>query len=472
MIFFYWSLNMTDRPHINYVTLYTAAVCNLKCEYCYICKNKGLEIIDSELAKCYEQKDYFFNMYKNYVGVEGLGELRTLHLMGGEPLLKAQRVIPAIETFVANCRNLDRILIYSNFAHDNVLEPIKLLNEMLGKYSDRRFEVEFQISIDGPADINDKQRGAGVTEKIIANLKELATNKFFVQPNLLITVHPKSTIDPKYIDAFLDKDYVINYYKFFEDNFYDIITSIRHPQIQLGALNIPIIATPWEATQEDGKKVAKLVEVFNEIDHLNHSQHIFRYYNESINWFYSRVVHDVLFKNATYSIDTPYCPFGSERLSLLPDNQLSGCHRVFTDYCEDYLKDYKTDLINRDIFLSSEVAKDFIYKDAAGLQLYNKKIKAFNKQSRDKSAYNCYNLNLIKLLAKTGQIDPKYESDELAFEAFKIIHALSSACAYNNIIYFGHEMLNSTATYKLYLNGVVENIIASAKSLQEILKFR
>jgi sulfatase maturation enzyme AslB (radical SAM superfamily) len=46
------------------LTLYTTAVCNLNCSYCYIDKNESLIAIDEMLDKSFIG-DYYFNFAKD-----------------------------------------------------------------------------------------------------------------------------------------------------------------------------------------------------------------------------------------------------------------------------------------------------------------------------------------------------------------------------------------------------------------------
>ena len=46
--------------------LYSTAVCNLNCTYCYINKNKGLKAIDDVLAESFADPDYYFDFIRDY----------------------------------------------------------------------------------------------------------------------------------------------------------------------------------------------------------------------------------------------------------------------------------------------------------------------------------------------------------------------------------------------------------------------
>ena len=51
--------------------LYSTAVCNLDCTYCYINKNKGLKAIDRLLADSFADPDYYFGFIRDYFPHKG-----------------------------------------------------------------------------------------------------------------------------------------------------------------------------------------------------------------------------------------------------------------------------------------------------------------------------------------------------------------------------------------------------------------
>lgn len=49
-----------STPEFSCLTVFTTALCNLNCSYCYICKDKngGLKQIDEDIKKMFENGDY------------------------------------------------------------------------------------------------------------------------------------------------------------------------------------------------------------------------------------------------------------------------------------------------------------------------------------------------------------------------------------------------------------------------------
>ena len=62
--------------------LYSTAVCNLNCTYCYINKNKGLSAIDRVLAGSFADPDYYFDFIRDYFPHRG--DLQNLEIWGAE----------------------------------------------------------------------------------------------------------------------------------------------------------------------------------------------------------------------------------------------------------------------------------------------------------------------------------------------------------------------------------------------------
>ena len=68
------------------------------------------------------------------------------------------------------------------------------------------------------------------------------------------------------------------------------------------------------------------------------------------------------------------------------------------------------------------------------------------------------NVNLIRMLADSGQIEQKYKDPKLAAEAFKKIIRVVPICAYENITLCGTPILLSSYIFKLFLNGAIDYI--------------
>ena len=78
-------LLLKDR---NSLVLYTTAICNLKCRYCYIDKNPALKTIDDLLDESFKG-DYYFNYAKKVFPDKN--QLTEVQIWGGEPSIRLDR---------------------------------------------------------------------------------------------------------------------------------------------------------------------------------------------------------------------------------------------------------------------------------------------------------------------------------------------------------------------------------------------
>ena len=232
--------------NIKEIVLYTTAKCNLNCRYCFISKNQSLLEIDKDLENSFKDIEYYKNMFKE-VDPEYIYNAEQIGLWGGEPTLGFERVAPLMLNLIDECYNLNKIFFSTNLVSQNVIDNIHYLMNQLKTIPHKYIKITMQISIDGPRDITDSQRGIGTTDKIITNLKYLIDNNFFLPSNVDLHVIFKGTIDKDTLPKFLDRNYIINYYKFFEDEIADLFKptdlNVSH------GLLIPNMAVPGNYTK-------------------------------------------------------------------------------------------------------------------------------------------------------------------------------------------------------------------------------
>ena len=76
-----------EKIYFTNITLFTTALCNLNCGYCYICKDATgcLKQIDDDLAKDFENGSQIKQVYD--VDPEADKHIKHITLWGGEPFL-------------------------------------------------------------------------------------------------------------------------------------------------------------------------------------------------------------------------------------------------------------------------------------------------------------------------------------------------------------------------------------------------
>jgi hypothetical protein len=95
--------------------------------------------------------------------------------------------------------------------------------------------------------------------------------------NVSLTITLKGTLDNATFQELLNKEKIIEYYKFYEDNFIKPIADLNLDNVSI-MYSIPNTAVPSPVTVEEGKKFAQLVKMCREIEQENRINKIFDYY--------------------------------------------------------------------------------------------------------------------------------------------------------------------------------------------------
>lgn len=449
------------------LVVYNTSLCNLNCRYCFLSKNEAMKKLDKDLEKSFEDKDYYLNLAKEYCNDENLSSITRLEIWGGEPLLFLERVFNLIEQLIQINENFEEIMFSSNYTHKNVIPSFEKLINLLEKYPERKFKICSQISCDGPPDLNDDGRGEGVTEKILNNFNYLIDKKYFLKENSNIKIHLslKNTLDKTNFHLFLDKDYNIKYYKWFEDNFIDKV----HNSCKNITINKPIpnFAVPAEYTQEDGINLAKIVAIQREIEEENKNTPIFRFYK--IITFFDKQSDNYTEKSNSYALHGGFCGTGKNMIGLLPNNQACGCHRMFSTYIKEYSNQLYQGLPENSTIISSQdftLSNYLIFKDKQEADTHTRRMSAYYPHSNDFYAPTVLlstHANQIKTLAYCGLVSEKYKDIEYANGAAKTLLTNVSTCITDNLIMCGTPMSSTNATFKLFCNGALDIIFGYNK---------
>lgn len=442
-----------SNPERDTAIFYTCGICNLQCRYCGIDKNPILKEIDNKLDESFNG-DYYFERLKKYFKK---GQLKKIETWGGEPFLHMDRIYNLLHQIINYYPYFDSMYSSTNFSYPQWEEKVFSLFEQFRPYQYRRFNYCLQLSVDGPQYINDKNRGDGVTKKCIQNFDAFCDHllKNPIPDNLNLSITLKGTLDNPSIKILCEKDKIIDYYKFYEDNFIKKIKRLNLPNVDI-YLGIPNTAVPSPVTVEDGIIFSKLVKLCREIEQENIEKHYFEYYTE-ITPFANNSCQNCL----TYKYNYHTCGSGNSMVGFLPDNMISICHEGFTELIEQYKKLAETsDRIN-----SSTITFDrFIGEDGVKLCLtddeyieYEKKISYYNVEGASARLANIS--SLIRTLAMCGQIEKKYSTEVGALKAAIFIQSHTSYCIKDNIRKTGSITQIPVGLIKLLLNGAMDYIL-------------
>lgn len=443
-------------PHRRNLILYTTAVCNLKCSYCYIDKNPALQKIDAILDESFKG-DYYFNFAKEMFPDKN--SLEEVGFWGGEPTIRLDRAFYTLNKLIDYYPNLSTINFSTNFTTKNWFEQIGNLCKLLSNFENRKFRLEIQLSIDGPEDINDLGRGPGTTKLFIEHWKQLINfvSENNIPKNVEMLVWFKPTLSIETIPLLQTKEAIINYYKFFE-TFKESIEYYENEHFNFD-LPIPNTACPSPHTKNDGILFANLCKLTREIEKENRVNPIFKYY-KTITPFQKRENWNEDCVNCADSCGM--CGMGLISIGLLPNKKLSLCHNGFVDLISDYKKycmqqeNLQQHSIDFNLFNNNKVIRDT-----------NCSIEEFSQfEEILKSYYNIGStfqlgqlVNEIQALALTNMIDKKYIELKNAIDAAHFIQHSTSYCIRDNLGSSGSVVGYPMGLIKLLLNGAREYIL-------------
>lgn len=427
--------------------LYTCGTCNLNCKYCNIDKSPILLDIDKQLEESFKG-DYYFNQFKKYFPLPYM--LQEVQTWGGEPFLHMERIYPLVHKLIEEYPYFDTMYSSTNFSFPEWLDKFMGLMQCFADYPEREFKYNLQLSIDGVKEINDRNRGLGVTDKCIANFDKLIQlikdDKF--PKNITLNFQIKGTWDLDVIHDMTDKQKIIEFYQFYENAYMEKVVNLNNPKIIMG-LSIPNTAVPAPTTVEDGKAFAEVVRLCHEIERENPTEHYFKYYN--IITPYCGSIGEFNLRASGHG-----CGSGMQMIGFLPGNMISICHEGFVEIVDAYKKHYaerqdENLSINIDKFTEETPINMCLDEDA--YSFHEDLMERFN--SSQSSSRMATAINLIFALAMAGQIDIRYLDENNALQAASYIRDNCSFCIKNNYDQLGSFFLESVDLYKLLLNGAL-----------------
>ena len=433
----------------NTAVVYTCGTCNLNCHYCTIDKNPALEVIDQELAESFKG-DYYFNRIKEYFPRRD--QLKVLETWGGEPFLHMERIHPLIHKLIDYYPYFYRMYSSTNFSFSNWIEQFMNLMNCFAQYPYRHFEYQLQLSVDGPAYINDANRGIGVTERCINNFDKLVKiikiGQFPKNVKLIITL--KGTWDTEVLHKLNSKEKLIEFFQFYEDNYIDKIRLLKNDNIE-AVCTVPNMALPAPITQEDGIIFANITRLCREIEKENLILHHFKYY-EVITPFAGFPCAEC----KKFIGDMACCGSGKQMVGFLPHNMISACHEGFTLLVDKY-KEYAANRSDTDLTVT---LNKFFELQAIPMCLtdeqyieHERRMSYINPSS---SAQMSNATILVIALAMAKLIEPKYLLEENALFAAKYVLCNTSFCIKANYAITGSFCTEPVGLYILLLNGALK----------------
>lgn len=435
-----------------HLTLYTTALCNLKCSYCYICKDNSniLKKIDDDIKEDWETDRYISRMKKDFPP-NYLNSIFGLDLWGGETLIGMDRFINSFEKIQGVLPNLQSIQFSTNFVVPHTIEILEELFNKISKNVNFPFKIYLQISIDGPEEINDLNRGKGVTKKILDNFNQLLS--LYIPENIIVDISTKPTLSRDTFSKFLDYDFCKEYYAFFSDNFYKPYYNNVNTRHNINNLycGIPNYAEPFNYTQQDG---LTLTEIFKNFAKVGREEKLLGFENRSLVPYVGRFgfKKEWLYEPIGY-MNGGACGKLINDITMVPHDRYCVCHRSLFDSYVDYMNTKKdnTEMKYDDFMASSRATlskEEFFKVRKALIQQYlypNKQIKIDTDL-------------MIKLTARAGQIQEKYLESKERLPVLNFMSTLSM-CLDSNYRSQGSLYVQPFWWIRLLLNGAFDIMI-------------
>lgn len=449
---------LKDRKSL---VLYTTAVCNLNCRYCFIDKNPALQSIDKYLDGSFlDNQEYYFEFAKRMFLQD---KLTQIQFWGGEPFLGMHRAYPTVKKMIEYFPKLEEFMVSTNFVSHCFFEECYGLLNVFKEFPQRKFSISLQLSIDGPTNINDLNRGQGVTKQFICNFTKFITDlqDFNILPeNVTLNAHMKPTLDASSIAQLQTKESVIEYFQFFEQ-FQDTFNGINKRNNLTYRLPIPNTACPSPHTKEEGLQFANYCKLTRLLERENPTAHHFKYYR-IITSFTPRCT--ISYKPGSLSgTCMGHCGNGKMTLGLLPNNMVSCCHNGFVDLISDYKKHV---LSNNSEHMDTVTIEKGLFTNQRNSLIFDADSQEFaNYEAQLEVFYNSKDTakltniaSLILLLANVDQIDAKYKDKREAIQAAQFLMCTTSYCVRDNLGTTGSLYMYPVGLIKLLLNGAREYI--------------
>lgn len=435
---------MNKKLKYTTLTLFPSAVCNLNCTYCNISKNQALIQIDKELEDFFNNPAYIMERIHKYFEPCALTRLET---WGGEPFLHMERLNKVLPRIIEDYPYLTDFFSSTNFSFSTWLSQFFGLMKQFKSYPERQFNYTLQISCDGPAKLNDLGRGQGTTEKCLNNFNALVQLLGSKLPcNVNLTIVPKPTLNLETIYLLETKEKIIEYYRFFEENFLEPINELNYNNIH-AFTNTPNIGVPCPATSKDGKYFANFIKNCAEL--AKESFKYFKYYTDVRPFSISSQDH----KAITFYSSGFGCGMGYSNIGLLPRNLVSVCNEGFVQMVEQYnqlrLQDTQGTIEKK--LAQTKEQHHLCYSDE-DYEKFEEQMCSFCYKTNTSILTNL--CNQIMLLALSGQIEKQYAQQSEALHAAQVL-ATEYFCLKDNYNITGSFALIPVGLIRLLLNGAL-----------------
>jgi sulfatase maturation enzyme AslB (radical SAM superfamily) len=447
--------------------MFSSAVCNIECNYCYIPKVKEMKNIHKHIIETMESGKYI-EYLKNTYG----DRLESLGFWGTEPTLTLSKVQNMLPQLLKEFPKLKDLSWSSNF----ITSPKVTIDFLNAIPKDAGLKITYQASLDGPHAITDVNRAPGATDKIIANILEMIKriNDVNLGTNTVV-FNSKPTWGSDNLHYYAkDKKLLYEYYQFFEDLVGKMYAINKNPRfhIQFGA-NFSL-AVPGRYTTEDGKLFSEILDYMYEIEENALKNRTYKYISPETNTYEYRLKRILDYERELITKQEMFtCSGGDSNYALDDVADLHICHRSLYLNNEAYIKNVieTLDMENWEVSFfdrpSVELVKDkwivSTYDDYE-LSRFAYITGSYHHHLKLKLSFT---FAMIKELVECGQIDPIFEQDTNLKMAFALFLNVAHSCPLENVLNTGIIHFTTASLFRLFGNGVFQKTFAKVLQKEE-----
>jgi len=421
----------------------------MNCSYCFITKIDGAEQLHEEIIETLQSAALCKEIKESY------GEdLETIALWGTEPTLTLEYLTPRIPELLKEFPKLSTISFSTNFWTDpqSIRDLITTLRNSLGE--GRRFEVKFQISLDGPEEVTDLNRQKGATERITKNFKgfvDWADETEFGNVSVRTSFKPTLSVDN--LKNYLTIVDQINFYAFFDELISYWVASERTFGFPRAA-SITLVV-PGEYTSDDGEVFAEFLKVNHRLEGINNRERLFKGLRGSLNSYYPRLKrlldygHEIPKKNYMFT-----CSGGDSCYSKGATNEYHICHRTL--YFEN--PEYKEALAGE----FHPFIKDWILKDPPKRELLRWQYVLRNYHDFLKTKLSFIRA-LTTELVLAGQASTELLASSRLLSLFSLFMVTAHSCPAESILRTGNVHLAPVSVVRITANGAFQELVRRAE---------
>jgi len=443
--------------------IFAASWCNLDCAYCSIPKhNQMIKDKHQEIIRDIIAVTPIINRLRKLYEKD---QLVTISHWGSEPTLTLQYFDDFYVEAVKEFPNLNSIQLSSNF----MTRPGIISKFISNLPLDREFTIDVQMSLDGESWVTEVNRGEGTTIPIQNNIVQFIRDVNAIKDlKHEVKVHFKPTMSKDQYESLLTGDKLEDHYRFFDQLLIRMYDANIDRKVSISNDCDPTLVCPDKYTKRDGQVLSEFYKAVNELG----SRNLYKYAVPSFSTYYGTIDRVMKYGNELFTKSRMFtCSAGDTQFGI--SEYVQPCHDTFyTPY--DEVQDAIRNDLGR-INSSREVDNLDSGRTKNTKRTMFVKIEGITQQKMDKFQYFMrgfhdfykfrvsFAVSVIFAMAKCGQVNPCYKNKDMA-TLLAIFATNRHSCLTRNNEYTGSMHLTDPAYFKLFGNGLLEQIIEKGLS--------